>query len=356
MKEILVSRDAIKANLGAIRAKAGSLKLICVLRNDAYGLGLLPTAQLLYDEGVRFFAVDDTGAAARLRESGLSDLELLLTHSTSDPAEIERLLDLGMTATVGSQETAVALSGLADRRGTVAEAHLCVDTGFGAYGFSPLETEKMISIFQYMKGIAVTGIYTQYDPSGPRGTRYAQARAFQHVLDQMRGAKLETGLTYAAGATVLLGRQDPKLPLFDAVRVGSALAGAESRKLGLAPAVKLRSRITEAVWRPAGAVLGGVKLKKAARVGIIPVGTADGLGVDTPPVTRGAAFGEFRRRWASPVPAIRLMDGKRLKPLCPPGADHIAVRLDGLTASVGTEVFLDVNPLYCMDTPRTHTG
>lgn len=355
MKEILVSKDALKANLGAIRLKTGNLKLLCVLRNDAYGLGLLPTARLLYDEGVRFFAVDDTAAAARLREAGFADIELLLTHSTSDPGEIERLLDLGMIATVGSQETAVALSGLADRRGTVAEAHLCIDTGFGAYGFSPLETDTIVSVFQYMKGIAVSGIFTKYDPSASRGTRHAQARAFQQVLDKLKEAKMETGLVYAASSSIVLGRLDPKLPLFDAVCVGSSLAGLEGRKLGLTQAVRLRSRISEAVWRPAGAVLGGVKLKKAARIGIIPLGTADGLGVDAPPVTRSAAFGSFRRKWISPVPAIRLADGKRLKLVCPPGTDHAAVRLDGLSANVGTEVFIDVNPLYCMDTPRNHT-
>lgn len=369
MKEICVSRAALKANLAAVRAKAQGLKLIGGLRSDAYGLGLVPTAKFLYDEGIRLFTVGDIADAARLREEGLTDVELLLTHSTSDPAEIETLLDLGVIATVGSQEAAVALSGLADRRGAVAEAHLRIDTGYGAYGFSPMEADKIAAVFQYLKGIAVSGVYTQYDPTVSRKLRLRQANEFQSVLDRLRADKLETGLVHAAGAAVLFAdggspSGGEALPLFDAVRIGSALTGrlaVPGRKTGLVPAAKLKSRIIEAGWRPAGAVLCGQRLKKATLVGVIPIGTADGLDVSAPTASLREAFAEFRRRRLRAGPILRLSDGssapgKRLRLLGPAGPDHVAVRIDNLNANVGTEVYADVDPIYCAGAPRRHTG
>ncbi|MCL2030252.1 MAG: alanine racemase [Oscillospiraceae bacterium] len=362
MKEILVSRAALKNNLGAVRARAPGLTLIGSLRSDAYGLGLIPAARFLYDEGVRFFAVESAGDAARLRAEGFSDVELLLTRSTSDPEEIETLLDLGAAATVGSQEAAVALAGIADRRGTVAEAHVRVDTGCGAYGFAPAEADSIAAVFQYMKGIAVSGLYTVYDPAASRKARHIQARAFGEVLDKLRAAKLETGLVHAAGSSVLLtdhGAKDP-LPLFDAVRVGSALTGhisgrVSGRKTGLIPAARLISRVAEAGWRPAGAKPGGKRLKAAARVGIVPAGTADGLDVSVPPASRRALWAEFRRRWFSSGPVLRLADGKRLPLLGPAGPDFTAVRIDHLSVQVGDEVYADVNPIYCSGIPRRYT-
>jgi alanine racemase len=367
MKEIHVSRAALKTNLSVVRAKAPSLKLIGCLRSDAYGLGLIPTARFLYDEGVRLFAVGDTADASRLRAEGLSDVELLLTRSTSDPNEIETILDLGVIATVGSQEAAVALSGIADRRGTVAEAHVRVDTGCGAYGFAPTEADHIASVYQYMKGVAVSGIYTVLDPAASRKTRLAQARAFQDVLDTLRSAKLETGLVHAAGSSVLLsesGTSKEPLPLFDAVRVGSALTGRLSgrpgRKTGLVSAAKLKSRVIEAVWRPAGAMLCGKRLRKAVRVGIVPIGADDGLGVSAPPASRRELWDRFRRNWlvfgqGGPSP-LRLADGKRLPLLGPAGPDYAAIRIDHLHVNVGDEVYADVNPIYCAGVPRCHTG
>ena len=362
MKELYVSQAALKTNLSVVRAKAPGLKLIVSLRSDAHGLGLIPTARFLYDEGVRFFAIGDTADAARLREEGFSDVELLLTRSTSDPAEIETLLDLNVIATVGSQEAAVALSGIADRRGTVAEAHLRVDTGCGAYGYAPSEADKIAAVFQYMKGIAVSGLYTQYDPAASRKARRSQARAFQEVLNKLRGAKLETGLVHAAGSSVLLtdsGGKEP-LPLFDAVRVGSALTGHVSgrttgRKTGLVPAAKLKSLVAEACWRPAGSMLDGKRLKTAVRVGIIPIGTADGLGVSAPPASRRELLAKFRSRWFHTGPVLRMADGKRLPRMGPAGPDFAAIRIDHLPVNVGDEVYADVNPIYCPSAPRRHT-
>ena len=357
MKEVYVSKAALKTNLGAIRARTSGRPLIGTLGGDAYGLGLIPTARFLFDEGVRFFAVSELADAALLRKEGFSDADILFLPSTSDPGEIETLLDLGVIATVGSQETAVALSGLADRRGAVAEAHLRVDTGYGAYGFPPPETDKIMAVFQYMQGIAVSGVYTQYNPTASHKARLAQARAFQGVLDQLGAAKLETGLVHAAGSVVLFGG-DAELPLFDAVRVGAALTGRvhKHRKTGLVPAAKLKSRIIEAGWRPAGTVLCGKRLKKPARVGIVPIGYADGLDVTAPPATRLEIFAEFRRRWAAPGPVLRLADGKRLPLLGFCGPDHAAVRIDHLSVEVGAEVYADVNPIYCAGIPRKHTG
>ncbi|MDR1736087.1 MAG: alanine racemase [Oscillospiraceae bacterium] len=347
MTELVVSRAALKNNLGIIRERAGGRALIGVLAHNAYGLGLVPTAKFLYEEGVRFFAVGDTAEAEKLRAGEFADIDILMLRPTCDPAEVERIIDLGVIATVGGQDSAMALSGLAERRGTVAEAHVRVDTGFGHYGFSHTEPDKILSVYRYMGSIAFTGLYTQYAPYGARKALLAQSQSFGGVVEGLRAAKIETGLIHAAGVGALLS--EPKTEPYDALRVGVALGGApEWRRAGLVPAAKLRASLTDTGHKPAGAVLGGKAIKKAARAGIVPMGTADGLGrtAQTRPPTFAKALARLIRGESAPV--LRLADGKKLKVLGRAGIDAVAVNLGSSDIAVGADVYADIDPLVCV--------
>ena len=75
MTRLVIEKDKIVHNLQVIREKAGGGELIAVLKADAYGLGLLPMAGLLREQGVRRFGVTEPRDAARLREAGVNMTE-----------------------------------------------------------------------------------------------------------------------------------------------------------------------------------------------------------------------------------------------------------------------------------------
>ena len=73
MTRLVIETEKIIHNVRLIQEKAGGGQLIAVLKADAYGLGLLPMAGLLRDQGVRRFGVTEPREAARLREAGFVD-------------------------------------------------------------------------------------------------------------------------------------------------------------------------------------------------------------------------------------------------------------------------------------------
>ena len=126
MKTYLVEKDAIIHNLNIVKKKADGTPIWAVLKGNGYGLGVKPMAELCLAEGIRRFAVTEIFEALTIREL-CADAQILMLRPTTDPEEMQRMLDLDVIATIGSTEDAAALPMPAT-----------VDAG-GDRGGSPLE-------------------------------------------------------------------------------------------------------------------------------------------------------------------------------------------------------------------------
>ncbi len=342
MKELIVAVNDVKHNLEVVREKTAA-KIIAVVKSDAYGLGLLQMTRLLYELGVRFFAVGEPREGVLLRENGFTDIDILLLRSTSAPDEINLMLDFNIIATIGSQDAAMALSGIAEARSTVASAHIKIDTGFGRYGFLPSETEKVTGIYRYMHSISVEGIYTQLDSHKSHKRALAQTAVFDEVLKTLHSQSLETGLVHAVSSTMLFRFRD--LPHYDAVRIGAAIGGQIKGKTGLKHIGFISSSITDQRWIPQGAVVSGEKVHKSMKVGIVPVGYADGIGIRKPVFTKRELLAECYRRLFSTMPQARFSDGKRAKIIGRIGQNHLIVDISKNETS--KKVIIVADALFC---------
>ena len=135
MRSLVIEKAAVKQNISRIKVRAGSAAIYGVLSCDAGGAGLLPMTQLLLDAGITRFAVSEVSEAQALRKAGYVEEEILMLRPTTDREELEQLVDLNVVCTVSSVDTGLALNALAERRATVVEAHIQVDTGLGFGGF-----------------------------------------------------------------------------------------------------------------------------------------------------------------------------------------------------------------------------
>ncbi len=298
MKEVLIDKGLLAKNYGLIRQKIDGGHIMAVLKNNAGGLGLLPMARFWKEMGVRRFGVGNPDEAALLRAEGFTQEDILLLRSTAIPSEIDTMLDNNVIASVGSQEAAMALSGMAEKRSTVAEAHLKIDCGLGRYGFLPHETDKILSVVSYMQNIAVSGVYTHL----PAGISLKHARlcidGFEAVLTALREKSVETGTVHALGSTALFHYDG--LPHYDMIRVGAAIGGRIPGKTGLIRVGSVCAPIADTRWIPAGKqVAGMLKLRHAVRIGLIPVGYADGYMVEKPTYTRLFSFRRVNRGYGA---------------------------------------------------------
>ena len=180
MKTLQINKNKLKANVAKVRDRAGNVLVYGVLKGNGYGLGLLEMAELLRSEGIIRFALTDVEDAVTLRENGFQNEEILMMRSTTEPEFIEKIVTYNLIGTIGSQDAALALNGIADKHKTVVEAHIKIDTGMGRYGFVP-EIDKIISS-KTLSNVVLRYIHTFQRLEQRKDNRH-QVKLFEGVIE-----------------------------------------------------------------------------------------------------------------------------------------------------------------------------
>lgn len=353
MKAYIVDRAALNGNIQAVLKAAGDSVVWAVLKGNGYGLGILPMARMMKENGITHFAVTEVKEAEALRDGGYSDEQILMLRSTSNKEEINALLDLNVILSIGSYDTAVAVNGIAAERADVAEVHLNVDTGMGRYGFLPGETDKMISVYTYMKNLAVSGIYTHFHSAFcSHKATLRQYELFLDTVSKIRKAGFETGMVHCCNSAAFLNHPEMKL---DAIRIGSAFLGraAGAEKLNLARIGYAEAAIEEIRWLQEGQTVGygaGFRVKAPVRAAVIGIGYFNGFGPDRENDlyrVRDSLRGMwnhfkniFIRKWV-----IVTVNGHKCRVLGHIGMVHAVVDVTDIQCAVGDTAVVQVKPL-----------
>ena len=352
MKAYVVEREALIQNIQAIRRFAGPVPVWGVLKGNGYGIGIVPFSKILYENGIDRFAVTELREAEALRES-YPEAPILMLRSTADPAEINTLLDLNVILTIGSYETAVAINGIAAERSAMAEVHICIDTGMGRYGFLPEDTDKIISLYEYMKNLVISGIFTHFHSAfcSEKATKQ-QYEKFTAVLDKLHAAGYETGMAHCCNSHAFV--RHPEMHM-DAVRIGSAFLGRLSFKerLGLRRIGYAECTVEELRWIPKGHTVGygaGFKARQQTRIAIIGIGWYNGFAAERQndlyrirDCLRGLLHN--LKRIFIPYRIIVTVNGHKCRVLGHVGMVHAVVDVTDIECAVGDKVQAQVNPL-----------
>ena len=147
MTTYIVSRDILAKNVKKLQKRAGSVPIWAVIKGDGYGLGALPLAEALRENGITHFCVTEPCEAELLRQNGFEREPILMLRETQQREELGRLLDARVILTVGSTATAKCINDIAATRADMAEVHLKIDTGMGRFGFLPEQTDEIIALY-----------------------------------------------------------------------------------------------------------------------------------------------------------------------------------------------------------------
>ena len=346
MRTLVIEKSALKNNLAVIKERAAGAVIYANLSGDGGGVGTVPLARLLRDDGINRFTVSEIAQAEALRREGFVEEEILMLRSTTDREELEQLVDLNVVCTISSVDSGMALNALAENRSTVAEAHLQVDTGMGLGGFLVSEPEKLLLAYRSLPKVALSGIYTQLHAAKPNDPETRQQlRQFRQVLDTIHAAGFETGVVHAAGSFSLLHDQEARL---DGVRAGSAILGRcrRTRDDGLKTVGYGQAPITEVRWLPKGHTVGvdrPVRLKRPTRVAILPVGFQHGFGVERP---RACGLWGALLRWRREGCRSVRIGGQRAKVIGSVGASETILDVTRLKCAAGDIASFEMEPLY----------
>ena len=277
-----ISLETYRRNYRAIRDHVKDSRVMAVVKADAYGMGAVPVARLLKEEGADLFAVATPDEAIELREAGIDDSILILGASPYEAADICVRLNLGMTIT--DLKMAEALSAAALRQDRPARVHLKVDSGMGRLGFSPADAAKAAEQIHRLPGICFDGIFTHFAASDEEDLSFTreQFRIFSLVTESLRRAGISAGMVHCCNSGALMAGL--RKMFGDAVRPGHILHGIIpskdcGRAIRIAPCFEIKTAIAAIREIPPGS---GISYGRTyttqgpERIAVLPVGYADG--------------------------------------------------------------------------------
>ena len=283
-----ISPDNLLHNLRAIRAAlpAGT-KFLGVVKADAYGHGAVTVSRVLEANGADYLAVSCLDEALELRAAGVGLPILILGHT---PAEyMPTLLEQKLTQTVSNLAKAREYEAAAAALGGRLRIHIKLDTGMGRLGFLCAgrmfsEGVEHVADACALPHLEHEGIYTHFamaDMPGEEARDYtlAQIRLFTDMIEALRARGVCFALRHCANSGAVLHYPETAM---DMVRPGILLYGYgdEEGRLGLRPVMRLVTRVaTIKTYEPDVRIsYGGLfTTPRRTRMGVIPVGYADGL-------------------------------------------------------------------------------
>jgi alanine racemase len=278
----LVDLDALCWNFRQIRARAGSrVKILAMVKANAYGHGAPAVAQALASEGCDAFGVATLEEGIELRQAGIRASILILGGVY--PEQVEQLLQYTLTPVLHELETLRRLDAtLHDRRANL-NAHLEVDTGMGRIGFPAAEIDSWLPKLDQLKSLTMEGVFSHFSEAESSNEPYAQTqfRTFSLVVDRLRQAGLVFPLTHMAKSAALITFPESHLAM---VRPGLILYGIYpspdmAKEIALKPVLTWKTRIIQLKRLPKGASIGYGRTFVTGRKSLIatlPVGYADG--------------------------------------------------------------------------------
>jgi alanine racemase len=288
-----IDQGAIRENLVIGRKLIGEgVKVYFVCKGDGFGFGAAAVAKLAAEAGVDAFCVGSPEEGMAIRDAGI-DHEILLFASTL-PEDAGRVAELGMTVTIQSMESLQAFIAA----GVAVDAFVEIDPGFGRFGFLPSQWSGAFKALAEQSTVRLKGIYTHLSSPGDDAVTGIQAGVFDAALADAKAVGFDDVTTMLASSRVMIAH--PHLG-YRACDPGRLLYGALDRewmeRTSLRPMLKaVRGRVIHVQEHPAGSVLGigyaaPIRLERAVRVGVVPIGFGDGLN-HVPPLGRVLIHGK----------------------------------------------------------------
>ena len=157
---IEINLDAIEQNYRqALALLEPGTRLLCVLKSNAYGHGLVPIARFLQSLGADGFAVSCAREALCLRKAGITGD--ILCMGLCEAQYLDAMIRERVWLTVADVKSAQAADAAAQRVGEKARVHIKLDTGMHRLGFTPDEAgAAQIERAAALPGLSLEGLYS----------------------------------------------------------------------------------------------------------------------------------------------------------------------------------------------------
>ncbi len=291
---IEIDRKAIAHNLNLFRRLGRpGIKLMPVVKANAYGHGLEQVSRICADEKADYLAVHSIDEAHRVRKAGI-DLPVLIMGPVPF-ARTEELINSGYEIVGYNEANLVRQGETAMKLGKTLKVHLKIETGTHRQGVSGGELRKLAGLFEKYPGLELAGAYTHFaniEDTTDHSYAMEQLRRYNEAVGELESVAGEIPLKHASCSAA--GLLFPEAH-FDIIRMGIALYGLWPSKetylsyklkhgdLGddlLKPAMTWKARVCQVKRVPKDSFIGYGLTYKATHdltIAVIPVGYYDGI-------------------------------------------------------------------------------
>lgn len=287
----------IQKNFRYIQQCVGPLvKILSVVKSDAYGHGAVSVSQALVQAGTDWLGVGDSSEALELRENGIQVPILILGAVVSD--ELERVVDHDISICVHSQDRLRLLKKIARQKQKCVGVHLNVDTGMCRLGTSLETALALLPEILASKEIIFQGVCTHFSNGASLDQSFTrqQLQKFDQFLKSSKPFLSEEIEIHAAASTTLFHLPEARYTM---VRPGISLYGMDPGNLyrhPLEPALSLKTQVIYLKDIPSGTPVGydlTYTTYKPTRLATLPIGYNDGYRTSLSNMARVLIGGQF---------------------------------------------------------------
>lgn len=280
--EAAIDLDAAEHNFNVTRAKLPeNVKLLCVIKADAYGHGAVPLAKL-FEGRADFYGVACIEEAIELKKAGIKTPVLILG---AVPKEFySDIVKYDIRVPIFNLEDAKALSAEAVKQSKTAPFHFCVDTGMSRIGFQ-VNKESADACLEITKlpNIEAEGLFSHFATADEKdlSKAIAQRDKFKEFIKLLEERGINIPIKHINNSAGIMNFDE----YFDMCRMGIILYGlypsheVDENLLKIMPVMEWRAHITHIKELEPGREIsygGTYKTGETRRIATIPVGYADG--------------------------------------------------------------------------------
>lgn len=277
-----IDLGCLRRNLQLIRRDLPpKVKLMAVVKDEAYGHGALDVARIALEEGASSLGLSTLEEAMSLRDAGI-DAPLLLLGERQE-AELPWCVAHDLTVCVNEPNTVRKLARVAASAGKRVQVHVKIHTGMSRYGVRWDEALNLIELICAQKSLLLEGAMTHFAQSDETDKTFAdlQISRFDRVMTALagKGIRLKQHLCNSGGFLDLPHAHR------DMVRTGILMYGifpsTVCRRIpGIEPVMSVKARIAAIQKLEPGEVVGyGMRYTAASprRIAVLPIGYGDGF-------------------------------------------------------------------------------